>query len=415
MLKKMRWRVIGAAMLAFFLVILLVAGLVNIVNYCVVTDRADETIDYILEFETMRHQNTGYGNGGMMPRPDNGEPFMGLPDEEENYMTRFFIVIVDSEDMVIATSMDYVATIDEAEAVSYTNEALSRHADRGYVHGYRYARYENNDTTLVVFLNAAREVQYMNSLLLMTLAISGGSLLLVFILVVLLSHRAIRPIAQNIELQKRFITDASHELKTPLTSMSTSLEVIEMEHGSDEWTDNIRSQIGRMSGLVSNLVTLSRLDEVKPVPDRESFDLSSTAMEVLGIYTAQAAAAGKSIVTDIEENVSFTGSRSSVRQMLSVLIDNAIRYSDDNSEIRFTLNRSHGKVHIEIFNTCSYDKAPDTDRLFDRFYRPDESRSTATGGNGIGLAIARSVVKAHGGRISARCPSGKSMTITVEM
>ena len=409
MLKKMRWRVIGAAMLAFFLVILLVAGLVNIVNYCVVTDRVDETVDYIFEFEKLRHETSGrIGDGGMMP-------FMGMPNEEENYMMRFFIVIADSDDMVIATSMDYVATIDETEAVSYTNEALSRRADRGYIHGYRYFKYENNDTTMIIFLNATKELGYIYSLLLMTLIISGGSLILVFILVVLLSHRAIRPLAQNIELQKRFITDAGHELKTPLTSMSTSLDVIEMEHGTDEWTTNIRDQIGRMSGLVSELVALSRLDEVKPVPDKESFDLSELAREVLGTFAAQASGLGKSIVTSIEDNVNFVGSQASIKQMLSVLIDNAIRYSDDNSEIRFTLNRSHGKVHIEVFNLCHYDTAPDVDRLFDRFYRPDESRSSATGGTGIGLAIARAVVEAHGGKISAKCPSGNSMTISVEM
>ena len=130
----------------------------------------------------------------------------------------------------------------------------------------------------------------MNTLLYLTLAVSGGSLILVFILVLLLSGKIIKPMEQNIDLQKRFITDASHELKTPLTSISTSLDVLEMEHGSDEWTDNIRSQVGRMTGLVGEMVTLSRLDEVKPAQVKENIDLSCALWEIIEVYMPQAKA-----------------------------------------------------------------------------------------------------------------------------
>ena len=255
----------------------------------------------------------------------------------------------------------------------------------------------------------------MRSILCMTLVISGTALILVFFLVLLFSRKAIQPIAQNIEIQKRFITDAGHELKTPLTSISTSLDVIEMDHGSDEWTGNIRQQVSRMSGLVSQMVALSRLDEIKPVPNKEQFDLTGAVWETLEVHIPQAKASGKKISTDISEGISIVGEKASIQQMLSVLIDNAIKYSTEDAEIRFTLSKVKNKVHIEVSNPCNYEKAPDVDRLFDRFYRPDESRNTSTGGNGIGLAIAKSVVEAHGGKISARCPDGRSMTISVEL
>ena len=426
MIKKLRWRFISAAMLAFFLVIALIAGLVNVVHYYVVTNDVDRTLDSIINYDAYRPQFEGRGPGGGPGGPEGPgpggdddmrgmEPFRALPDEEANYMTRFFIVAVDDENAVLFTSMDFVASIDESEAVEFTNKALDKSSDRGYISGYRYAKTETGESTVIVFLNCEKEVNSIRSILFMTLAISGAALILVFFLVFLLSRKAIQPIAQNIEIQKRFITDASHELKTPLTSISTSVDVIEIDHGEDEWTSNIRSQVSRMSGLVSELVALSRLDEVKPVPDKEQFDLSGAAWETLEVHIPQAKARGKEIKTDIQDGVSIVGEKASVQQMLSVLIDNAIKYSDEGGDIRFSLRKTKGKVRIEVFNTCNYEKAPDTERLFDRFYRPDESRNASTGGNGIGLAIAKAVAEAHGGKISAKCPDGKSMTLTVEL
>lgn len=415
MIKKLRWRFIGTAMLAFFLVIALIASLVNIVNYIDTTRKNDETIEYIITYEAYRTQFEGpgpAGRGGNMPPM---EPFKGLPNEEANYMTRFFIVAVDDENAVLYSSMDFIASINEKEAVNYTNDALNSSKEKGYIKGYRYNKIESDDATIVIFLNCEKELQSVNSILRMTIAISALALVLVFILVLLLSGKAIQPIARNIEIQKRFITDASHELKTPLTSISTSVDVIEMDKGEDEWTGNIRQQVSRMTGLVSELVALSKLDEVKPVHEKEPFDLSSAAWETLEVHLPQAKARGMEIKTDIHDNVTMVGEKASIQQMLSVLIDNAIKYSTENGEIRFSITKQHGKAHIEVFNTCNYEKAPDVNRLFDRFYRPDESRNTGTGGNGIGLAIAKAAAEAHGGKISASCPDGKTMTITIDI
>ena len=179
------------------------------------------------------------------------------------------------------------------------------------------------------------------------------------------------------------------------------------------WTDNIRSQTARMSKLVAELVALSRLDEEIPLPNREHFSLSTAAWETVMVYETQAKACGKTLNTEIEDDVSMVGDKSAMQQMISVLLDNAIRYSDPDGEIRFSVSGKRNKAVIEVFNTCDYETPPDTERIFDRFYRPDSSRSTETGGNGVGLAIAKAVAQAHGGSIRARCPSGKTMTIKV--
>ena len=414
MLKKMRLRMIMSSMLSYLAVIIFIAVLVNVCDYFVTTRKVDQTLSYILSFE--QRIPDPVGRPGQQPGMNEASPpgdFMEMPKIEENYMTRFFVVRFDSNEDVIFASTDYIASENETSAIELARRALDGGSEHGYMDEYRYVVEQNGDTTVVIFLNAGREIQYMKSLGSLSVGVDFVSLILVFILVVLTSKRAIRPIENNIKQQKRFITDASHELKTPLTSISTSIDVLEMEHGEDEWTGNIRSQIGRMTKLVSELVTLSRLDEDMPLPDKESFSLSNAAWEIAEVYEPQAKAQDKDLQTDIEDDIDMTGEKSSIQQLFSVLLDNAIKYSNDKVRIMFSVRKVKGKITIRVSNPCNYDVPPDTDRLFDRFYRPDESRDSKTGGSGVGLAIAKAVAEAHGGEISAECPDGKNMTIEV--
>ncbi|MCR5719775.1 MAG: HAMP domain-containing histidine kinase [Lachnospiraceae bacterium] len=413
MIKVMKRRVILASMLAFFAVITTIAVLVNVINYGVETANADKTLDAILTYEERADYDASSPKGPMMPdKPPRG-PFMGLPDVESNYMTRFFVVRFDETGELKFVSMDNIASVDENSAADYAKKALKKKGDRGYIKDYRFAKSGTEESGLVVFLNVRREKQFMFSLLKLSLAVSFVSLAIVFVLVALFSQRAIRPIANNIKQQKRFITDAGHELKTPLTSISASLDVLQMENGDNEWIDNIKKQTSRLTKLVSELVTLSRLDEVNPLPNKEHFSLTDASWEIMEIYKSQAKALGKTLSGNIEENVEMYGERGSICRMLSVLLDNAVRYSDEESEIRFTVRKKKNKIFIETFNTCKYDTPPDVDRLFDRFYRPDDSRNSETGGTGVGLAIAKAVVESHGGKIRAECSTGKTMTITI--
>ncbi|MBO7355035.1 MAG: HAMP domain-containing histidine kinase [Lachnospiraceae bacterium] len=419
MLKEMRIRVIVAAMLAFSAVIIIIAASVNIVNYVVSIRGADETLAAIMRFEEGAERDMPVpvppGPPDRIEDNANAAQFMMFQDVERNYMTRFFAVHFDADGEVDRISREFIATIDSADALDYAGEVLNGGKTRGFKGAFRYAVLRSEEGTIVAFLNVSREQESMRSLLKLSLAIIGISLPVVFVLVSIFSGRAIRPIANNIRQQKQFITDASHELKTPLTSISTSMDVITMERGEDEWTANIRAQIKRMSKLVGELVTLSRLDEDIPLPDKEEFSLSNIAWEVAQGYEIQAKSLDKEFVTDIAEDMTMTGVKTSVSQMLSVLLDNAIRYSDDKGKISLRVFKKGGRSVIEVFNTCDYKEPPDTSRLFDRFYRPDSSRSTETGGYGVGLAIAKAVAEAHGGTISASCPDGKTMTITARI
>ena len=404
MLNKMRRRMILAAMTAFAVVMALIVAAINIVNYSAVKQSSVDMLEKILRYEEERGSHT---YSGEYPLPFSPE----MSDQEAGYMTRFFSVRYDEKGVLAFLSLDFIASVDSDKAEEYAEQAIGSGRETGVIDNYRYMVKKYDDHTLIAFLNVSRERRFNRTLLLRSLAVAGGSLVLVYILVWLFSKEAIKPFVKNIEKQKRFITDAGHELKTPLTSISASLDVLELEHEGDEWISNIRGQTNRMVKMVGELVTLSRLDEDNPIPDKEVFSLSEAAWEIVEVFGPHAEAQGKKLDVGIEPDVSLNGDKPAVQQLMSVLLDNAVKYSDEGGKIRFSVRKINGKALIEVFNTCDYETPPDTERLFDRFYRPDESRSVDTGGTGVGLAIAKAVTETHGGRISAICPDGKSMTI----
>ena len=395
MLKKMRWRFIGAAMAAFTAVVLTLLCFVNIWNYFSVTRQQDATLDRLLEVD---QENTGAASGQIVPPFDSMDRF----SPEVPYMIRFFSVHIAEDGTVAHINQNYIASVSEADAEVYADTVLSHGKAHGYEGGYRYLVSQEDTETVILFLNSERELQTMKSLLWITLAIAGFCLVVVFVLVVLFSRRAITPYLKNMEAQKQFITNASHELKTPLTAISTSADVLAMEHDGDEWVHNIQTQAGRLSRLITNLVTLSRLDEEDPFPVRTEFSLSDALWEISEPFVSLSQAKGKTYTQDIADGLTVIGDRTAIQQMVSILLDNALKYSPDGGSISLTAQRSGKKAEITVSNTVEGTRSMDASRLFERFYRADESHSNAVSGTGIGLSIAKATVQAHGGKISAK-------------
>lgn len=402
MLRKLQRRFILAAMAAFGAVMVLLVAGINLVNYFRMAASQDEVLDGIYEYDRMTTENPD-----MEHPPISEMPWAGGPETE--FTKRFFIVRCDADGNVLLFARDYISSIDESAADSYTMDILKRHDGRGYYKDYRYLIREEGENLIIIFLNISDAIQFRTTLLLVSVLTGLLSFLIVFLLVALFSRQAIQPYIKNIERQKRFITDASHELKTPLTSIATSADIAAMEYEGDEWIENIRNQTARLTRLVNNLITLSRLDEELPFPEISSFSLSDAVWETAEPFAAMARAKGKSYEQVIGDGINFHGDRTSIQQMLSILLDNAVKYSDDGGRIRLTLSRRHGKIFLEVFNTCTLPEERDLNRLFDRFYRPDESRSTDTGGFGIGLSIARTIAETHGGALKAVSPDGRSI------
>ena len=298
-------------------------------------------------------------------------------------------------------SRDYIYSIDEETAKVYTEAVLRKGREKGYYGDYRYHVKIDDAGSTVLFLNVTSALQFMKSLLLISLGIGFSSLLVVFILVVCFSRYAVRPYMKNMERQKRFITDAGHELKTPITSIATSADIAAMEYEEDEWIANIQRQTARLTRLVGELVALSRMDEEIPFPDKSTFSLSDAAWETAEPFAVRAKAEEKTYHQKIEENLTFYGDRNSIQQLISILLDNAVKYTAAAGEIRLDIYRKRRRICIEVANTCDLPDTVELERLFDRFYRVDEARSAKTGGTGIGLAMAQAIAETHGGKIRA--------------
>ena len=229
----------------------------------------------------------------------------------------------------------------------------------------------------------------------------------------------IRPMVESYSKQKRFITDASHEIKTPLAVIDAANEVQEIESGESEWTQSIHEQVARLTALTERLVFLARMDEDSAGFTMTSIDLSETVDKAAAPFESVAVSRGKRLSTSIASGVLAHADAAAVAQVVELLLDNATRYASEGSVIELSLravSRGQGKGAAELVVSNAVDELPegDLDRLFDRFYRADVSRSSKTGGSGVGLSVVRAIAEAHGGSASV-CGRGNQITFTVRL
>lgn len=413
MLKKMQRRFIMAAMAAFGTVMFVLVVGINIINYdrtiSVQDDMAASLLEYVQQMYAHRENELTDGGVNTQRRwdpaysepefPPIAEMLGGGP--EARYTTRFFAVYRNLSGEIEVISRDHIYSIDEDTAKEYAEAVLQKGREKGYYGEYRYLVDAGSTGSTVLFLNATPVLQFMRNLFIVSTATGIFSLLVVLILVLFFSQYAVRPYVKNMERQKQFITDAGHELKTPLTAIATSADIAAMEYEGDEWISSIQKQTARLTRLVGELVALSRLDEEIPFPEKCIFSVSDAAWETAEPFAVRAKAEGKQYHQSIGDNLSLYGDRNAIQQLISILLDNAVKYTDTGGEVRLDLYRRRRKICIEVMNTCSLPETADLERLFDRFYRVDESRSTRTGGTGIGLAMAQAIAETHGGKIRA--------------
>jgi signal transduction histidine kinase len=219
-----------------------------------------------------------------------------------------------------------------------------------------------------------------------------------------------KPVAESYRKQKQFITDAGHEIKTPLTVIGANTELIEMLSGESEWTKGIKEQIERLKNLTEKLIFLAKTEEQTNISMFE-FSLTDAVRETIQSFAAVAASRNISLTTDIQNDLCYIGNEEMIRQLVSLLTDNALKYTDGDT-VAVTLRAENGKRILETRNRASYMRDGSLNGVFERFARGDSSRNSQTGGHGIGLSVSKAIVEAHKGKIKGECRSG-IVTFTV--
>ncbi len=421
MINRLRNRFIRIATLSVAAVMLLLTAILNTANF-ISTDR-DLRNTLTLIYENEGTIPTASRSGQTPPEKPDAPPAdapagkerpSGPFTEETPYSTRYFVLRYLDDGTLTMADLDKIAAVTEADTDEYLAAAVSSGAGYGYYGQYRFfVAHTGDDRNMAIFLDSYQAFRSMRLILVWSLIADAACILLVLLLVVLLSRRAIDPVVRSAERQKQFITDASHELKTPITVITTSLKVLEMDVGKQKWIDKALGQTEKLTGLVNSLVTLSRMDEETSPLRMADFPVSDTVREAAESFRDFAREKGHGLELSVTPDLTYCGDEYAIRQLVSILLDNAIKYALPGTQVSLSLEKRRRGVALQTTNRCDISQPIDTARLFDRFYRADPSRST-TGGFGIGLSIARSIAEGHRGHISAGL-DGDQITIRAEL
>ena len=325
-------------------------------------------------------------------------------DQPGGEFSTFYGVAIDSEENVLSISHEGKAMFSDAELRKMAKEVLKNGKASGKLGSLSYLVSERESYTLVAFMDNQVSEGGLRNLLRYILLIGGMALLFLFALSLYLSGQIIKPLKENDEKQKRFISDAGHELKTPIAVIATNAELLSREIGEKEWLSNILYENRRMGDLVKQLLTLSRVENAEV--SMEEVNLSRIVTGESLALESIAFEKGKILQTEIEENIRMMGNVSQLTQLCSILLDNAISYSSG-EKIDLQLMREGQEIVFFVENEGEAIPEEKQTALFDRFYRMDEARNADGKHYGLGLSIAKAVAEKHKGRISVSCKEGK--------
>jgi len=418
MIKNLRFRFIKIMMMSLFVVLFVIIGSMNVVfnlrNHYI----ADKKLEWIAASETMM---PGFNiipeldNNMFKPPIQREEPGFRI-DAETPFRLRYFSAFY-ANDGEVVLDMSHIASLSEAEARKYTDKIYESEKIKGYYKDYRYLAEDRENGKIIIFLDCSEEKYNGIVLLLTTVMISAAGFFAVLVLVVIISGKVIQPVIKNIERQKRFVTDAGHEIKTPLAIIAANAEVLEITYGEDpgakEWLGSITHQIERLNTLVHSMLRLSKMDEENVILKEEDFSLSEAVESTALSFSPLVKSKNKSLRMKVADGIFIKGDENNIRELVTILIDNAVKYSSEDSEISVTLGKRGKGGIIEVENRCDNFSREELEKLFERFYRTDSSRSSENSGYGLGLSIAKAVVEAHKGTIDVSLNNENEIKFTV--
>ena len=399
MLKKLRIKFIIITMLTVIVTLAAIMTTVNTVNYFSVVKSADKVVDFLCqnngkfpeEFMTEEPSEQKQENNVPFP-PDAKENRFDLPkdmSQEAPFDTRFFSVYF-KDDQITKVNTDKIAAVSEEEAADIAISVLSKNRSSGTYDIYRYRVQTLADgEKMVLFVDISKQLTPMKSFLTISLIVMAVCIAIFFVVIVLISKPVLKPIAESYKRQKRFITDAGHELKTPLTIISANNEIQELETGETECTQAIGKQVARMTNMVKNLTELAKMDE-EEVLRMKNFNLSSAFDDVSSTFKNVFEKSGKKLSIHIQDKINYFGIESMIRRLFTLLLENSSKYSSSFADAELT--KKGRNIRLIVQNDATGITEGDQSKCFERFYRSDEARASQTEGSGIGLSTAQETV-----------------------
>ena len=441
MVKKLRHRFIAVTILSVFFTIALLTIIINGISYRNVVDRADWTLSILsanhgtfpesLLIKGRRDSVEVSGSGDLEekstsivqkkrrfsklnPKDDTNDRSYIFRIQLDNkartsaqpFETRYFSVLTNSNGTLREVDSSQLLAVNKNALESIQRKAerkLSKDGKCTFIEDFRCTRVTEKGGTRYVYLDCSRSLDNFRAFRNVSILVCLIGVTIISALITFFSGKILRPVAESYEKQQRFITDAGHEIRTPLTIINADVSVLEMEQPDDapnEWLEDIRQQTRRLSTLTEELVYLKRLNFSKIVGD------------VAHSFESRALVSEKKYNYDVADDLFLRGDESALRKLVSILLDNAFKYSSDSGDIRLFFYRQGKNIFLTVSNSVDEIQKKSIPHFFDRFYRADSSRNSETGGHGIGLSIARAVVRAHGGKIAAYTPDGKSLRIS---
>lgn len=411
MFKKSRRKIVLSIMISLVLLFAVTLSVIMFASYREVRKQNTEMLDRYVELYSLEDQPGSRNEQGPMgskpPEEPGRGPRQGKPpiDSRADYqLSTFYSVAFGSDNSVLAVDNGEKDVYSEDELTQIAEDILAAGKSSGRNDNLTYIVTSRPNYTLVAFMDNTVTEGSLSTLLHNMLWVGGVAIVVLFFISLLLSRRIIQPLEENDRKQKQFISDASHELKTPVAVIDTNAELLTREIGANEWLANIVYENERMGGLVKQLLDLSRAENAETPMEPVDFSRAVTG-ETLALETL-AFDQGKTIRSDIGDGIFLTGSKTQLTQLVSVLLDNAIRHAAG-SEIDVILKRQGHAAVLTVINDGDAIPPEKQAHLFDRFYRVDEARSSEGQHYGLGLSIAKAIVEKHGGSIGVSCPDGK--------
>lgn len=400
MMKTLRKKFVLFAMSAVTILLVVLVGAINGLNWIVLDEQSDSVLHSLANADEKFGQMEIYGR----------RPFAPALDADTIKAARFFTVRVDQSGKIVEVDLDQISSVSAEQAVQYAQRIT---AEQGRLDGYKYEVRHLGPEQLIFFMDTANQWQNFMIVLSLSTAIALACWFALLPLVILLSGWFARPIIAGMEKQKQFITNAGHELKTPLAIIQSNNDAATLIYGETKYSRNIRQQTQRLNTLMSNLLTLAKLDEEAELPS-EMVDISQLIAEMIPAYGDAALEKQIRFTASVQPRVQLQVHRGTFQQMVLILLDNAVKYTPEGGMIHLTLNGEGDRVLLVEENTCPENMTDDPERLFERFYRGDSARTQEgpNAGYGIGLSAARAIAENFGGTLSAEYPDAGRIRFT---